>query len=533
MTALIDALTDRVARRSEPTSWSASDTQGMVATAHHAATLAAAEVLAEGGNAVDAAVTAALALGVCEPTGSGLGGQTVMMIHLARTTERPARTFALRGPCRAPRRAASELRGDRPPSRGPEAIAIPTTPALLDYALRRYGTMPLHRVIEPAIELADDGIVLTPLQHALLRRDIGDLRQHQAGRIFLDARAQPWKAQTRLRQPEMAACLRRLSTAGFLDLYRGEIGQMLAGDIRARGGFVDLDDLHDIPWPTEAEPIGCEFGEHRVHTVGSRSGTAVIEVLQVLDALGPSGVDLDEPQHAVTFARLLQRIQQDHFRYEEATARDPGEGISPLDPSYARALVREFETDLEETSHLSVMDAHGNAVASTQSLGRNFGSAEVTRGLGFLHNACLRSFDVSDPRHPHFLRAGALAPTHAAPTLLSRDGRVTACLGSTGSERTPAAIASVLTRLRRQSPFRAVAAPRLHCSATGVLMFEAERFSPPTATALRSAFGRQRTWDSWAFEAGGLQLIVRDENLLHGVADPRRDGWAAGPAQTR
>ncbi|MHC4109366.1 MAG: gamma-glutamyltransferase [Planctomycetota bacterium] len=139
---------------------------GMVSSAHHLATQIGAGVLESGGNAVDAAVATAFALGVCEPQASGLGGQTAMLIHIAE----PRRTFALDGSSRAPNRVVPGSLKKRQRRRGYQATTVPATPACLGYALRTYGTMTLADILEPSIALAEDGFAWSTLQRDLSRR---------------------------------------------------------------------------------------------------------------------------------------------------------------------------------------------------------------------------------------------------------------------------------------------------------------------------------------------------------------------------
>ena len=154
---------------------------GVAGTQHYLATEAAVRMLEVSGNAVDAAVAAAFALGVCEPAASGLGGQTMMLIHCARSR----RTFALDGSSRAPNRTSLKDLTTEQRRRGHAATTVPSTPAVLNYALERYGTLPLHEVMIPAIQLAEHGFQVTELQRKLLRRVRKTLRQNSAAELFL------------------------------------------------------------------------------------------------------------------------------------------------------------------------------------------------------------------------------------------------------------------------------------------------------------------------------------------------------------
>jgi gamma-glutamyltranspeptidase/glutathione hydrolase len=187
----------------EPQRISAS-VEGMVATAQYRATEVGVCILKQGGNAVDAAVDAAFALGVCEPQASGLGGQTMMRIHL----EGAGKTIALDGSSRAPSRAVTELfQTGKPRLYGHTASTVPSTPATLGYALAHYGTMTLPQVLEPAIALALDGYQVTRLQHKLQIRERKALKNRSAGAFFLKDGDRSFPVGSVFRQPVLAKTL--------------------------------------------------------------------------------------------------------------------------------------------------------------------------------------------------------------------------------------------------------------------------------------------------------------------------------------
>lgn len=165
----------------------------------------------------------------------------------------------------------------------------------------------------------------------------------------------------------------------------------------------------------------------------------------------------------------------------------------------------------------------------TQSIERCFGAALMVPELGFLYNGYLRTFKVRNRRHPHYLRPGTPARSNAAPTIVFRDGRPQVALGSTGSERTASGIFEVLLRLRRERPFDAVYGPRLHSTAERHVLWEEERFPEASREALVEDGFTPESAGPHSFKMGGLHLVVRDGETLTGVAEPRRDGAAAGP----
>ncbi|MFH1723497.1 MAG: gamma-glutamyltransferase [Elusimicrobiota bacterium] len=520
----------RADRRDDPSAWSDTSPEGMVATAHYLATQAGADVLERGGNAVDAAIAASLALAVCEPAGSGLGGMAMMVVHLAR----PGRTLALMGPCRAPRRATPELVSQGKRYRGHRAVAVPSHPATVDYALRHFGTLKPGDVLAPAIRIAEEGYPVTNLQHEIAVRYRKQLAEGAGAGLFLDAGGEPLAPGTWLRQPVLARTLRRLAEAGFRDFYEGEIASRMAADMTRNGGFLAADDLTDIPWPQEKPPLRGEFDGGEVFTLGPPGGgLALIEMLNLLGALAGPGFDPDSPEGVALLAGIIRQARRDRREYAmRIGAEDLGAAGDYAGLPYAGRTAGAVRRELGlggETSHISVMDKYGNAVAMTQSIERSFGAAAVSPELGFLYNGFLRAFNVKKPGHPHYLRPGAPARSNASPTLVLKDGRPWAALGSTGSERTASGIFEVLVRLRRQPPFEAVLAPRLHCTPESEVLLEADRFPPEAVAALaRKGFTVERL-EPYAFAMGGLQLVVRQEGGFRGVGEPRRDGAAAGP----
>jgi gamma-glutamyltranspeptidase / glutathione hydrolase len=522
---------DRDGRRATPELWSESSARGMVVTAHYLATAAGVSILEEGGNAMDAAAAASMALAVCESAGSGLGGMALALVHDAGA----GRTLTLEAPCRAPRSATPEVvsRADR--YRGYAAVAVPTHVGLVSRLLERYGTMHSARILAPAIELAEEGFPLTPMQSRLIAQYAKALRAGNAAELFLDPRGRPNPPGQQFRQPRLAATLRRLERDGLEDFYRGQIAREIGSDFETNAGFLRTDDLAGVVAPRERDPIRGTFFGDEVATLGPPAGgLALIQMLQMLEALPGETVDAGTPQGAVHLAQVIRQARRDRIRFRLRTGDEhPGEAEALLSAGYAAAgaaIIAGGEIGSEgETSHICTMDAEGNAVSMTQSIERSFGAGVATPGLGFLYNGYLRAFKVQNRRHPHYLRPGAPARSNAAPTFVVRDGRPRVVIGSTGSERMVSGILQVLARLLRQAPFEASHAPRLHCTPQGEVLWEADRFPGATKWALEKAGFRLTALDPYSFKTGGLQLLVREGSRMIGVSEPRRDGAAGGP----
>lgn len=503
--------------------------KGMVSTAHWAASEAGAEVLAEGGNAVDAAVAAAFALGVCEPAASGLGGQTMMVVHTADRR----RTVALDGSSFAPNRAVPGSLSAEDRQRGYRATTVPTTPATLGWALKSYGRLKLRQVLRPAIALAREGYVVSELLHRLTKRELGALRAHNAAQFFLKDGKRPYGAGERLRQPVLADTLERLAQKGIRDFYRGEIARAMHEDMTASGGLIRRDDLARLPWPIERKPLGGGFGTWRVLTMPPPgAGRALLEILNVMESLSwRRGIDTAEA--AVALASMIERAlidRKDRPFDPEFFAQVADKRL--LSAEYAQEVAKAVRKRVKtsgETTHLSTMDAEGNAVALTQSIERVYGACVVTPSLGFLYNNYMMAFEHEDISHPHYLRPNAVPWASVAPTIVTVDRKPWMVIGSPGSERIVSALAQVMLRIRQgQNPLEAVAAPRLHASLKGKVSFEAPRMRSDIPAALERAGFTVDPREAYSFYLGCVQLILRNGDEMVGVADPRRDGAAKG-----
>ncbi|MHC4105296.1 MAG: gamma-glutamyltransferase family protein, partial [Planctomycetota bacterium] len=348
---------------------------GMVATQHYLATDAAAKILQKGGNAIDAAVGAAFALGVCEPASSGLGGQTMMLIHLARTR----RTFALDGSSRAPSRTSLTTLTEKDRRSGYKATTVPSTPAVLDYAVRNYGTMKLTQVIEPSITYATDGYFITELQHNLSKRLFKHLRSASAGPFFLKNGHRSYRIGEKFRQPVLAETLKRLAEVGIEDFYTGRIARLIHNDMVENDGLIRDDDLAMIPWPIERKPLACHFEGLRVFTFPPPgAGRTLIEMMNIISHFPKKARDFDTPKGALLLANVIQQAFRDRRDrpyepnfYAQVTQK------KMLSVDYAKQIAKRTRKKLYtygETTHLSVMDKQGNVVALTQSIERIFGA---------------------------------------------------------------------------------------------------------------------------------------------------------------
>lgn len=504
---------------------------GMISTAHFSATRIGRDVLESGGNAVDAAVAAAFALGVCEPQASGLGGQTMLLIHL----EGENRTLAIDGSSRAPNRALAESlksRSDR--VHGYQATTVPSTPAVLDYVLKRFGSCSLSEMIAPAADLAESGYPITALQHRLQTRERKNFALGNAGNVFLRAPGKPYSVGHIFKQPDLAATLRRLAEMGIEDFYRGEIADKIHDDMQANGGFLNRDDLARIPAPIEREPLKGSLGDLIILTMPPPgAGRTLLEMANILRKFPRRDHNPDTPEGALLLAEVIRRAQLDRRdRPFDPNFYPQVQDRRMVSSKYAGLVAEQIRLRIKtggETTHVSVMDRWDNVVSLTQSIERVYGAKVVTPGLGFLYNNYLSAFDLKDMSHPYHLRPNAAPWASVAPTLVFRRQKPWLAIGSPGSERIASTILQVLIRMKLQSPFDAVAAPRLHCSYSGKVSLEAASMRDDIPPLLESRGFDIDIREPMSFYLGCVQMVLREKDYFIGVADPRRDGAAGGP----
>ena len=527
--------------------------RGVVVANTREAAEAGARVLRRGGNAVDAAVATAFALGISETEASGLGGQAWMLIHRAGGDD-----VAIDGSGVAPAQFDIEqvrrLRDGAAPPVGYASIATPGGLAALDLALRAYGTMHLDQVIEPALEVANEGVRLTLHQQAILvsfglrMRSSPPLRD-----VFLDGDGEPWGPGHLYCLDEVAATLRRLARRGVADFYAGRTADAIDADMRANGGFVRKSDLERIR-PVVLPPVRGRFrGYDVIASPAPAGGPAIVEALQILDRFPREAIASDATDAIVTRVEAARIAVYDYLAawcmgpgYLERTVQ-VGHAISRagmIDPSHAATVRAILGRDLvlrrrDGTSQVSVIDSQGNAVSLTVTFHGEFGACVATPGLGFPYNNTLATYDLEEPRNPDYLRPGAVVRNLAAPTMLLRDGSPFLVLGGPGSGRVTSSIVETVVNVvdRRMGAADAVSSARvLWNGGSGAEPFI--EVAPPftdrdVAELNRRGFKKAyaltfpaRVIDLIAF--GGVNLAMLDPTTgeLVGAGDPRRAGTA-------
>jgi gamma-glutamyltranspeptidase / glutathione hydrolase len=549
--------------------------KAMVATDEELGSKAGAEILKRGGNAVDAAVGVAFALAVVEPAAGNIGGGGFMLVRLAdgRTTFLDYREVA---PGAATRNMYIKPDGkldEEAAVIGYKSVAVPGTVAGLELALKTYGTMKLAEVMEPAIRLAENGFTVSEKLARQLQEEKAGLEKFPASRrIFLND-GKMWKAGDTLKQPELAATLKRIAKNGAAEFYDGETARMIAADMAKSGGLITLEDLAAYkPRLREVLRAKYESGGHEWEVLTSpppsSGGVAIIEALNMLKDVPLKSWDDVESVHMV--AETMRRVFADRAAY----LADPDYSNVPVAGLTASCYAKELAGTIDaqrassskevragkphacgaaaadaapstlvslgegtHTTHFSVVDAAGNAVASTYTLNAWYGS-HVTSAAGFLLNDEMDDF-TTQPGVPNALfgliqsDANAIAPGHRpvssmTPTILLRDGKLSFVTGSPGGPTIiSATLLSVINWMRLGMDAQAaINAPRFHHQWLPDQIFMEEDFPESTRKALEArGFAVKLRGHIGLVNAIGIDAKSGDRL---GAADPRDKGSAVG-----
>ncbi|MDB6029174.1 MAG: gamma-glutamyltranspeptidase [Verrucomicrobiales bacterium] len=512
----------------------------MASTAFPAATDAALEMLRAGGNAIDAAMAAAWALSVCEPSGSGLGGKTVMLIRFA-----DGKTTVVDGRSQGPASVSKQQVTRAQQKLGYRACSIPTTVAALGHAQRLYGVLPLAQVMEPSIRLAEEGFALTKLYCRQLKWCQDDLRSNPASsRIFLN-NGELFQVGDVFRQPILAKTLRRLAQVGTEDFYSGQIARDIVSDMAQHGGLMALSDLSECVQPVQCDAMSASYRGHQMLSVPPPGGgLQLFLALKILEQFSADELRGDQERQYEAVGQVIQTVFRERDSWS-VTQQSLTSSMARWMLSEERALelfqktnwppsevsAEDLAEDEEpgETTHLCTSDREGNVVSLTQSIQSLFG-AKVSNGeLGFLYNNSL----CTCPRreHPYQLKGRCLPRSNMAPTILLRDGHPFLALGAAGSRRIISSILQVISGvIDHQLPLtEAMSRARIHVMISGKTHLEKAAATPSLEAKLAKRFGEVRIRARRSYFMGAVQAIqfVPGGGCI-GAADPRRDGNAVG-----
>ncbi len=550
--------------------------RGMVAASQLDAAAAGAEVLRLGGNAVDAAVATAFALSVVDVSQTGLGGGGALTFYNAKTHRAEHLLFYPRsGEDPAWGRASNDSTlGPRGAGR---AAATPGMVAGMLEALDKFGKLTRAQVIAPAIRLARDGFIVSPLLSRTIASSKAKLSADPSATARFMPNGEPLRPGERLVQPELAATLMRIADEGKSAFYRGVIAEHLTAKVKSLGGLITARDLADYPVAMERPLCAMWRGYTVLSAPPPMGGASVLEMLQMTDIAGiaDAGGLTDKPDAVVKLADVQRLGQADGGKWrgdpfaqsvpargassfafakqraglvsgalpDTAVAGDPitfdravpaGDCVA-MDP-YPTALpsstkinddARNNASSRDEpaegtsyTSHIAIVDGAGNAVSATTTVGVLFGSGVYTDG--FFLNSAGSNFDARTRGTNRY------ANSTMSPTIVLDHGDVRLVVGAAGSQYIQPAVVQVTLRMLAfgEDPFLAVAAPRIHASAALRDVEVEPGFAPSVYQALVARGYRPMSRVADITFGGVHAVFVRKDGRRIGVADPRRDGAA-------
>lgn len=513
--------------------------EGMVATSHPMATLAAVEVLREGGNAVDAAVTAAAMQAVVEPTQSGLGGDTFALVM----PDGAGKPVALNGSGWAPKAASADWYADRQIRQieieSAHAVTVPGAVTAWERLVLDHGTRDLARLLAPAIKAAEQGC---PIPERLARDwslQTAKLARSEAGaRTFLFD-GKPPMAGTVHRQPQLAKSLRAIAKDGASAFYKGWIADDMVATLRAGGGLHTLDDFAEFT-PEYVEPISVDYRGYRLwECPPSGQGIVPMVMAKALEGfpLSTWGPVSTERLHVQAEIGRIAYAERDLFLADPRTGKVPVDWLlSDAHISGVRDRVsmkgRQPRTEPvplprhSDTVFIAVVDRNRTAVALISSIFEDFGCGIVTPQSGIVFHNRATGF-VLDPAHPNVI-AGRKRPFHTIiPAMLAKDGRPIMPFGVTGAHFQPFGQVQILTNiLDYDMPVQAaIDAPRMFARGDS---FEVERRVPEDVVTGLQALGHSVTRPASPLGTAQAIWIDHERGILRGGADGRRDGLALG-----
>ena len=518
---------------------------GVVSSGREEASQLGVEILQAGGNAIDAAVAMGFLLGVCEQQSSGIGGGGFMMIRFAETGEVVFIDF------RDESAAAASLDMWTVDENGKvlndenkiggKAVAVPGEVKGMLYALDTYGTMSRAEVMAPAIEMAEEGFVVSEITSRDIKDAYGAIIQFPATeKLYLNEMGFPYEPGEILKNPDLANTLRLIAEQGESVFYEGEIAEKIVAAVQATGGCLTMEDMAEYEIHV-GEPVHGTYRGYDIYSsnLPSSGGSIILEILNILENFDVPSMDPESAEYFHLLSETFKLGFADRTKYmgDPAYVDVPVSGITSKD--YAAELAATIDMEKSQTyeagdpwpyesastTHYSIMDAAGNMVAVTKTVDATFASGLVAEGTGILLNDTLFDFSV-DPESPNVVAGNKRPLSSMSPTLVLKDGVPFLALGAPGTTRIITGVAQVISKVidHGMDVQEAIDAIRMHDD-FGTLILE-DRVTPEVKEQLAAMGHELETGEVW-FTFPCVQATMRlEDGTLRGGADPRRDGKA-------
>lgn len=526
-------------------------TRGAVVSAHPLATQVGLQMLQKGGNAFDAAIATQLALAVVYPGAGNIGGGGFLVAHLANG-QNISLDYREKAPEKASRDMFLDASGNPVPGLSEEshlAAGVPGTVAGL-FATLKYAKLPFKKLIQPAIDLADHGFAITKEQADALNENRDDfLKRNSHATAFV--KSTPWQIGEILVQKELAATLKRIRDSGLAGFYEGKTAELLAAEMNRGQGLISLDDLKNY---SVKERTALEFDYKNWHFVSmplpSSGGLILQQLMTMIEPRNIGDKKFQTPESVQLMVEAERRAFADRAEY----LGDPDFVKVPVHTLVSKPYLEErmkdfvpgkagsssqtkagFIKESEETTHLCVLDAQGNAVSVTTTLNDSYGSKIVVTGAGFILNNEMDDFSVK-PGVPNMYGAlgnekNSIAPgkrmlSSMTPTIVLENGKPLIVVGTPGGTTIPTSVFQTIVNLLEfgLSPADAVDKPKFHHQWLPDQIFVERSFPEAVVKKLESMGYKIKTRES----IGRTNLIVVKDGKVTAIGDHRGDDDAEG-----
>ena len=521
---------------------------GVISSANFYASKIGRDIIANGGNAIDAAVAVGFAMSTVESYYSGLGGGGYMLIRFAETGETVFLDFRETAPTGAtpdtwPKNEDGEWVGYYEMQIGPQGIAVPGYVKGMMYALETYGTMDREQVLSPSVELANKGFPVGAYMSSVLNDHYDWYTYTDETRdVYYKDGGIPYEVGDIYTNPDLGTTIQKIIDEGVDGFYSGSVAESIVATANKYGNTMTMEDLQNYEVKVRT-PVS---GDYRGYTVissppSSSGGTSVIEILNILENFDVASYEVNSPEYINLFSEAFKIAFADRAEYIADTdfTDVPLEGLQSKEFAAERASLIELGTTKDylagepygfqgsNTTHFSIMDKEGNIVSVTQT--NNGGSGITAEGTGVLLNGEMADFSTGYD-NANSIEAGKRPLSSMSPTIiLDEEGNPYAALGSPGSTRIITTMAEVISHLldHNMDIQEAIDTPRFFCSGAELYM---ETRIPESVSDELEAMGYtiSRTMDYDTYYGGVHGVVKLDSGILRGGADNRRDGKALG-----